>query len=178
MGVISYNPKSAKVTEVIETQLRPPFWFITDKFGILWLGARGGVNKYDPNAMPFEHIQLSTSIIQETLGVPMDIVPGLQEVGCGVNEGKPWSAERRDNWTDGTWTPVGGESIAEFMERILVGAALALDRPGPILIVAHGQVFRTLISSIRAHLETPTPNGVPMYLEPTNDGWSLELLTP
>ena len=127
-------------------------------------------------ASPLDRALETATIIQEMLNVPMDIIPDLQEVGCGQNEGKPHG--KNSDWHDGKSTPPGGESYAEFLERILQGMTLALDRPGPVLIVSHGQVFRTLIKAIGVHREESTPNGVPMYLEPMESAWSLGLLTP
>ena len=63
-GMVRYNPKTSKIIETIETPLGP-YWFISDKFGIIWIAARGGVMKYDPSMMPFLHIQLSNDNSQD-----------------------------------------------------------------------------------------------------------------
>ena len=63
-GMIRYNPKTSKITETIETPLAP-YTFISDKFGIIWIAARGGIIKYDPNREPFNHVRLTTKNTQD-----------------------------------------------------------------------------------------------------------------
>ncbi len=133
-------------------------------------------------ASPLDRALETATIIQETLGVPLEVIDELKEVGCGENEGrqkKHWDTRTDTDWRDGKSKPVGGESFSEFLERILTGVEISLNKPGPVLIVSHGQVFRTLIQSIRAHLDEHTPNGIPMYLEPISEGrggWALYVM--
>jgi len=63
-GIIRYNPKTSKVIETIRTNLAP-FWYASDKFGILWIAASGGLIKYDPNREPFTHVSFNTITSQD-----------------------------------------------------------------------------------------------------------------
>lgn len=129
-------------------------------------------------ASPLGRALETANIIRSTVDAPMDIISDLQEVGCGEKEGEPRGQWYTD-WLDGRSTPIGGETPTAFLERILNGVGEALSKPGPVLIVSHGQVFRTLIHAIGAQLDEHTPNGVPMYLEPIRGGrggWSLDLM--
>ena len=62
-GLIRYNPKTSKILETIQTDLAP-YWFMTDKFGIIWIAAHGGVIKYDPHTMPFQSLHLISNTNQ------------------------------------------------------------------------------------------------------------------
>jgi broad specificity phosphatase PhoE len=126
-------------------------------------------------ASPLDRALETATIIQKAINVPMDIIQDLKEVDIGDHEGVE-KGQWYTDWQEGKFTPTGGETQAEFLERILSGMAVALDRPGPVLVVAHGQIFRTLTNAIGAHLDQSMPNGIPAYLEPKGLGWSLELL--
>ena len=60
LGLIRYNPKTSTIIETIKTPLTP-YWFTSDKFGIIWIAAYGGLIKYDPNREPFTHVQFNTT---------------------------------------------------------------------------------------------------------------------
>jgi serine phosphatase RsbU (regulator of sigma subunit)/ligand-binding sensor domain-containing protein len=90
-GMIRYNPKTSKIIETIETRLNP-YWFISDKFGIIWIAARGGVMKYDPNTMPFIRVQLSTGTNQDKRSNTLyNILPD------NLNKQNIWSVAQGNN---------------------------------------------------------------------------------
>ena len=60
IGLVRYNPKTSTIIETIKTPLTP-YWFTSDKFGIMWIAAYGGLIKYDPNREPFTHVQFNTA---------------------------------------------------------------------------------------------------------------------
>ncbi|MCB0283662.1 MAG: SpoIIE family protein phosphatase [Calditrichaeota bacterium] len=64
-GLLFYNPQKRQVTKTIPTELAP-YWAITDKYGIVWIACHGGVIKYDPQNMPFQHLKLSSGIVQDS----------------------------------------------------------------------------------------------------------------
>jgi len=66
-GIIRYNPKTSKIVETIRTSLAP-YWFIVDKYDILWIASLDGLLKYDPRTIPFTHLQLDPEISQENRG--------------------------------------------------------------------------------------------------------------
>jgi serine phosphatase RsbU (regulator of sigma subunit)/ligand-binding sensor domain-containing protein len=66
-SLIRYNPKTSEVIETIKTELNP-YWFISDKFGIVWIAAQGGLIKYDPNNEPFSHVKINVAENQDNRG--------------------------------------------------------------------------------------------------------------
>jgi hypothetical protein len=45
--------------------------------------------------------------------------------------------------------------------------------PGPLLIVAHGGVFRALRDLMNLPKQGLTPNAVPLYCTPAGTGWQV-----
>ena len=69
-GLMRYNPKTNKIVETIPTELAP-YWFITDKFGIIWIAAHGGVIKYDPQTMPIQSLHLISKTTQDNHNISL-----------------------------------------------------------------------------------------------------------
>ena len=90
---------------------------------------------------------------------------GLREAAFGVQEGQamaPWFGE----WVAGTFTPPGGESFAALRVRAAAAVNRALTRPGPVLVVAHGALFRALRAEMGLVVNVRTPNATPLFCEP------------
>ncbi len=119
---------------------------------------------------PMLRTRETAAIVNENLGLPITYDPQIREVIFGGMEGQPLSPWFQD-WMDGVFTPDGAESFAELVLR--VGKALQgiLSLPGPVLIVAHGGVFRAVRDLMGVSREGLTPNGLPLYCEPTAQGW-------
>ena len=114
----------------------------------------------------------TAAIVNRTLNLTLIVEPDLREVIFGGMEGKPllpWFNE----WVEGNETPPGAETFAAVTAR----AAGALDRvlahPGPVLIVAHGGLFRAIRGLMGLPKEGSTPNGVPLYCVPNRAGWDV-----
>jgi len=122
-------------------------------------------------ASPMLRTRETAAIVNETLGLPITYEPDLREVIFGGMEGKPlmpWYTE----WLAGRFTPEGAESFAEVTLRVQGAMARVLARPGPLLIVAHGGVFRALRGVLGLAVQGgATPNAVPIYCEHTLNGW-------
>jgi len=85
----------------------------------------------------------TAQIINEALNVPMHEDPDLAEFHAGDWEGVPYEhcEELLTGWPD----PPNGETYHDFTQRIRNGKNRALENyDGPVLIVAHGGVFRGL----------------------------------
>jgi probable phosphoglycerate mutase len=98
-------------------------------------------------------------------GLPVAIDEGLREVSFGVQEGKPmvqWFAD----WVDGHYTPADAESFAALRAR--AGAAInrALALPPPVLVVAHGALFRAVRAEMGLEPNVRTPNAMPFFCRP------------
>ena len=66
-GLIHYNPKTSEIIKTTRTSIAP-YWFIVDKYDILWIASLQGLLKYDPRSIRFTHLQLDPVISQENRG--------------------------------------------------------------------------------------------------------------
>lgn len=120
---------------------------------------------------PMQRTRETTDIVNEFLRLPVEYEPDLREVIFGGMEGKPllpWFPE----WLEGRYTPPNAESFAQVLARIDAAMTRTL-RTGPLLIVAHGGVFRALRDLMNLPKQGLTPNAVPLYCAPTDNGWQV-----
>lgn len=119
---------------------------------------------------PMLRTRQTTGIVNEFLGLDVHFEPDLREVIFGGMEGKPllpWFPE----WLEGRYTPPDAESFAEVLARVEAAMERVLLRPGPLLVVAHGGVFRALRDLMGLPKEGLTPNAVPLFCVPDETGW-------
>jgi probable phosphoglycerate mutase len=119
---------------------------------------------------PMLRTRETAAIVNETLALPITYEPAIREVVFGGMEGKP-IAPWFQSWLDGSFTPEGAESFAELSLRIEAALRDILALPGPVLVVAHGGVFRAVRDLLGISREGFTPNGVPLFCEPAGQGW-------
>ncbi len=115
----------------------------------------------------------TTDIVNEFLKVPVTFEPEIREVVFGGMEGKPllpWFPE----WLEGRFTPEGAETFAALRERVAGAMGRILALPGPVLVVAHGGVFRAIRDLMGLPKEGLTRNAVPLHCEPGEAGWVVE----
>ncbi|MCW3476033.1 histidine phosphatase family protein [Limobrevibacterium gyesilva] len=105
------------------------------------------------------------------LGLPVEVDDGLREVSFGAQEGQPMSQWFSD-WVAGTFTPPDAESFAALRARAVAAVNRALARPAPVLVVAHGALFRALRAEMGLEPNVRTPNAMPLFCEPGRP-WSL-----
>lgn len=79
----------------------------------------------------------TTAEIVNTKALPIVVIDDLKECGFGIYEGEDASGAWREGWRNGALIP-GGESLAQYSERLLRGLNAALAQPAPVLIVGHG----------------------------------------
>jgi probable phosphoglycerate mutase len=116
-------------------------------------------------ASPLARTRVTAEIVAEALGLPVALDEGLREAAFGVQEGQAmgqWFAD----WTAGLFTPQGGESFAALRARAVAAVNRALAGPAPVLVVAHGGVFRTLRAAMGMASNQRTQNGVPIFCAP------------
>lgn len=77
-----------------------------------------------------------------------------------------------EDWIAGTFTPEGAETFKDLGTRAVVAINRALMRETPVLVVAHGALFRALRVEMGLTPEVRTPNAVPYLCEP-GAPWSL-----
>lgn len=123
-------------------------------------------------ASPMHRARETAELVNEVLGLELTFEPELREVVFGGMEGKPlhpWFP----HWMDGTYTPEGAETFSSLTVRTRAAMARVLVQPGPVLVVAHGGIFRALRDLMGLPREGLTQNAVPMYCEPTPAGWQI-----
>ena len=99
----------------------------------------------------------------------------LKENSFGVQEGQPM-AQWFDDWVAGTMTPEGAEPFMDLRARAVRAINRALQNESPVLVVAHGALFRALRAEMNLAPNVRTPNAVPLFCEPgrtPQDPWTL-----
>lgn len=117
----------------------------------------------------------------EAAGVEISIVENLRECGLGVDEGRMHGGTWFADWRAGAYVPEGAESYAGFLTRALQGVneALATYKEDPLLIVAHGGVFWSIVHHAELGAERNAGNGEVMRFTPPTDnapGWVVGVL--
>jgi probable phosphoglycerate mutase len=120
---------------------------------------------------------VTAEIAAEALGLPVSFDDDLREVNFGEQEGQPMG-DWYDDWIAGTYTPERAESFPALLARAVSAANRALSRPAPVLVVAHGALFRALRLSFGLEPNVRTPNALPVRCEPPAEGGDAWTLTP
>jgi len=122
-------------------------------------------------ASPMGRAQETARIVAAALGLDVATEPDLQETSFGEQEGQPMGPWY-DDWVAGTYTPAGGETFAALQARVVPAVNRALARPAPVLIVAHGGMFRAVRAAMGLSALVRTENGAPLYCVP-GEPWEL-----
>jgi probable phosphoglycerate mutase len=120
-------------------------------------------------ASPLVRARRTAEIVAEGMGLPVQLDADLAEVNFGDQEGLPMG-DWYDDWIAGTYTPAGAESFRDLLDRSLRGINRALEKPAPVLVVAHGALFRALRLALGHEPNVRTPNALPMFITPPADG--------
>jgi broad specificity phosphatase PhoE len=120
-------------------------------------------------ASPLMRARRTAEIVAEPLGLPIAFDPDLAEVNFGDQEGLPMG-DWYDDWIAGTYTPAGGEAFQELVDRAVRAVNRALAQPAPVLVVAHGALFRALRLALGHEPNVRTPNALPLHITPPADG--------
>ncbi len=122
-------------------------------------------------ASPLSRAADTAAIVAEALQLPVATDPELREVAFGVREGQPVGAWY-DEWVAGNSTPAGAESFAALRLRGAQAITRALGRKPPVLVVAHGALFRAIRAEMGLSPNVRTPNAQPLFCEPGTP-WTL-----
>lgn len=128
---------------------------------------------------PLSRARHTAEVAAAALGLPVQIHEPLREVSFGVQEGQPM-AEWFDDWVAGTVTPEGGESFPALRARTVAAINHCLTLPGPVLVVAHGALWRAFRAEAGLPANVRTPNALPMWVTPPipgEDSWRFEPLS-
>ena len=107
-----------------------------------------------------------------TVGLEVALDEGLREVSFGVQEGQPMSQWFSD-WVTGHFTPENAETFTSLRARAVAAINRALARPAPVLVVAHGALFRALRAEMGLEANVRTPNAMPFFCRPATPAWDL-----
>ncbi len=130
-------------------------------------------------ASPLGRAQVTAQIVGDALGLPFATVDGLRETRFGVQEGQPMG-DWFDAWIAEEFTPEGAEPFVELRARAATAVTAALDRAAPVLIVAHGALFRALRAEMGLPRDSRLANAAPTHCEPpaaAGAPWTLTVLT-
>ena len=124
-------------------------------------------------ASPLSRAHDTAIVAGQALGLPVEIEQELREVSFGVQEAQPMAGAWFDEWVTGVATPEGAEPFVELRARAVAAITRALARPAPVLVVAHGALFRALRAEMGLEPNVRTPNGTPFWCVP-GQPWALE----
>ena len=116
-------------------------------------------------ASPLSRAHDTALAVAAVTGLPVALDEGLREVSFGVQEGKPMVQWFTD-WVDGHYTPDDAESFASLRTRATAAVNRALALPAPVLVVAHGALFRALRAEMGLEPNVRTPNAMPFFCRP------------
>ena len=120
-------------------------------------------------ASPLTRARVTAEIAAEALGLPVSLDEDLAEVNFGEQEGLPMG-DWYDDWIAASYTPIGAETFQQLRDRAAAAVNRALTRPGPVLVVAHGALFRALRLEMGLEANVRTPNALPLHLLPPAHG--------
>lgn len=122
-------------------------------------------------ASPLSRAHDTAKTVAAAVGLPVVLDEGLREVSFGQQEGQPMTDWFND-WVAGHFTPPDAESFADLRARAVAAVNRALAQPAPVLVVAHGALFRALRAEMGLEPNVRTPNAMPFFCEP-GAPWSL-----
>ena len=128
-------------------------------------------------ASPLVRARVTAEIAAEALGLPVTLDDGLQEVNFGEQEGQPMG-DWYDDWIAGTYTPDGAETFSGLLDRAVAAVNRATARPAPVLVVAHGALFRALRLAFGHEPNVRTPNALPIHCAPPANGGAVWEVVP
>ncbi|MBI2256279.1 MAG: histidine phosphatase family protein [Proteobacteria bacterium] len=125
-------------------------------------------------ASPLARARRTAEILNRKLGLDIHFVDDLREIDVGPMEGL------MDGGWFSTWragaTREGVESFAAFTHRIRRGMSIALNLPGPVLVVAHGGVLWALEKMLGLPVGTHIANTTLVHFRPNGARWQLEIV--
>jgi broad specificity phosphatase PhoE len=125
---------------------------------------------------PLSRARDTAQVAADVLGVTVAVQDDLREVSFGVQERTPMSGVWFTEWVEGTSTPEGAESFVQLRTRAMGAITTALAHKPPVLVVAHGALFRALRADMGLPANVRTPNALPLFCEPGNP-WTLTAAT-
>ena len=123
-------------------------------------------------ASPLSRARATAEAVGRVLELPVSLLDDLQEVSFGVHEGTIQHAAWFTAWIAGESTPERAESFAALRSRANAAITAALAHPAPVLVVAHGALFRAVRAEMGLPIDIRTPNALPIFCDPGTP-WTL-----
>ena len=114
---------------------------------------------------PLSRARDTAAEIAKMLGMDFTLDDDLREVGFGEQEGQPMG-DWYDDWIADRYTPPGAETFAGLRARTVAAINRATALPGPVLVVAHGALWRAFRHEAGLPANIRTPNALPLFAEP------------
>ena len=114
---------------------------------------------------PLSRARDTAQMVAAALGMAFTQDADLREVGFGEQEGQPMG-DWYDDWIADRYTPPGAETFAGLRARTVAAVNRATALPGPVLVVAHGALWRAFRHEAGLPANVRTPNALPLFAEP------------
>jgi len=128
-------------------------------------------------ASPLSRARVTAEIAAQALGLTVSFDDDLTEVNFGEQEGLPMG-DWYDDWIAASYTPIGAETFLELRTRAVAAVNRALQKPAPVLVVAHGALFRALRQAAGLEANVRTPNALPLHMLPPTHGGTAWNIVP
>lgn len=107
----------------------------------------------------------TATLINQSLQANLIELVELKEFCLGPLQGQgKTDPQWFDNWRNGNHEE-GVEPHVEFMQRVIMAITKALDHPGPVLLVSHSGVYRTIQGILNLPIDSIT-HASPVLLSP------------
>ena len=116
-------------------------------------------------ASPLSRAHDTALAVAALTGHTVQLDEGLREVSFGSQEGKAM-VQWFNDWVAGTYTPEDAESFTSLRTRAVAAINRALAQPAPVLVVAHGALFRALRAEMGLEPNVRTANAMPFFCRP------------
>ncbi|WP_424812000.1 histidine phosphatase family protein [Roseococcus sp. YIM B11640] len=125
---------------------------------------------------PLSRAKDTAEMVAEQLKLGVIVDDELREVEFGEQEGKPMG-DWYDDWIAGTYTPVGAETFSALRARAVSAINRATALQAPVLVVAHGALWRAFRYEAGLPANVRTPNALPLHVKPGENGeWVIDQL--
>lgn len=114
---------------------------------------------------PLSRAQDTARIVGDAIGLGFTLDEGLRECSFGVQDGQPMGPWM-DDWVAGGFTPEGAEPFMELRLRAAAAINRAHELESPVLVVAHGALFRAIRAEMNLKPNIRTPNAMPLLCKP------------
>ena len=124
---------------------------------------------------PLSRAQDTAKAAAAEIGGQITLDEELREVSFGEQEGQPMG-DWYDSWIAGDYLPDRAEPFADLKARAVRALNRALEGESPVLVVAHGALFRAVRAAMGLEPNVRTPNATPFFCEPgrtPDDPWTL-----